>query len=116
MSRTIKFRCYYKRDKKYVPLTGISLETNEVIVYQELDQIIPIDDVILEQFIERVDEYGRDIYDGDIAKDLHGNVGTFVYHQGVPCFKIGYMFLERNDINFRRIEVIGNIHDNKDLL
>lgn len=77
------------------------------------------------QFTGLHDKNGKEIYEGDIIKSSRGTIHYIVYDNDLACFKavvarynpLGeYSTLSKGWIvNFNK-EVIGNIHDNPELL
>lgn len=77
------------------------------------------------QFTGLHDSIGREIYEGDIIKYPHGTILYIVYDNDLACFKAvvarynplnEYSTLSKGWITRFNIEVIGNIHDNPELL
>ena len=84
---------------------------------------IPVESSTIGQYTGLTDKYGKKICEGDILRsdDIHGEPLLVIFNEGCATFQVlfndGYSegFLERySDIN--HIEVIGNIHDNPELL
>ena len=109
--------CFYLLTEggKHAKIIGI--QDNEC-----LEQLIEADECVIEQYIERKDRNGREIYEGDIIKAFNGRItGKIIYEKrwsryGVrqsngESWGFGSGFLEPKDI-----EVIGNIHENPELM
>lgn len=86
-------------------------------------QAISIERSTIGQFTGLTDKYGKKIFEGDIVRsdDIHGEPLLVIFNEGCGAFQVlfkdGYSegFLERySDIN--HLEVVGNIHDNPELL
>lgn len=64
------------------------------------------------------DKNGREIYEGDIVKKSSGAIGQVVYLKATAGFKLynaGQIF-DIFEADTRYLEVIGNIHENPELL
>ena len=108
--REIKFRAWDKANKFMVEDTYItSYVFKEVREHPELE---------LMQFTGLKDVNSKDIYEGDIVRAFKHNedkhVNEIVWRGGILWFG-NWNWVEFQNI-FRGIEVIGNIHDNPELL
>lgn len=78
-----------------------------------------VDPSTVEQFTGVTDMDNEPIYEGDIV-ERYGDRGTIIFQDG--CFSVDWedstntLFWYASDNLSMDLEVIGNIHDNKDLL
>ena len=129
--RTLKFRAW-ERDE---PFEGIFMPGDDGHFYTTTSGNIgdwhTMDNVIVEQYTGLVDRHGKEIYEGDIAKiqskpyipDEYIVEGKpIIFMNGLFSIKKSdyvhipiYLFFNAENIT-HDIEVIGNIHENKELL
>lgn len=139
--RELKFRAYLKEERKYVyptlilvdfgVVTGIAYTDIDEITYQPKERRLIIEDVVIEQATGLKDKNGKKIWEGDIVEiddkyDEYGknagqvyaiyfNYGGFrckpKYPSSIARGDKGYWVEDGNDFI-----VIGNIHDNPELL
>lgn len=120
MSRDIKFRAWGKNSKEYLGSSsdGFNMEELSRLAGQ-------FKNWELEQYTGLTDKNGGEIYEGDIIEDTRGNF--WVCHWSDTCsgwsFRQKFMseddFMASDDISqdwLERSEVIGNIHENPELL
>ena len=111
--RKIKFRAWIKEDKEMVEVYNINFVESTIN-----DNLFGFDDVILMQYTGLKDKNGKEIYEGDIVKNVingsilrveFGTWGiTFINGEGQSVFPKNNGKLE--------LEVIGNIYENPELL
>lgn len=126
MSRKIKFRAWDKAEKKYRRIVSLNYEDyklESVTVYNPNDfapTILPLDRVVLEQYIDLEDRNGREICEGDIVEDtldgLKYGVRWIKYEARLIGVRKRLPHWYPNDTSWVHIEVIGNIHENPELL
>lgn len=115
MSRELKFRCWNKRGKCWITFGGVNYWYEDGIL-----DIVNSDNLIYEQFTGLLDRNGKEIYEGDIVE---GNMGVFK----VKWYDLVAQFMFAPNIDMKwhppfvydqvnEMEVIGNIHENKELL
>lgn len=126
---TIKFRGKCTKDSKYAGewVTGgvvICEKTNDVLIISAItDNVKCTFHVIPEtlgQFTNQIDKNGNEVFVGDIATD-----GKYLYtveFSEESCSFVWHRHGSYNNFHFERqndaeeMEIVGNIHDNPELL
>lgn len=131
MSRQIKFRCFYKIDNtmlevREINFTGNAITPTCLFWSPELGlHEAPIEferDFELMQYTGLKDKHGTEIYEGDIVKidneiyRVFYNDGSFRVIESESHLEHGRLFELMSMSDRTYCEVIGNIHQNGDLL
>lgn len=134
MSREIKFRAWDKETEQYFKVLAIDFESKIVSCrcfkwkYGPSNPI-NLDDLALEQFTGLKDKNGKDIYEGDILA-WHSNIYRKHDWVGLVLYRGAGFAVQESDKSYSSpewldcacrkdaniIEVIGNIHENPELL
>ena len=127
--RQIKFRAWEKKGKGFIAgfnMIGFGVGAGIPFSLQRFDSKWKLEDVELEQFTGLLDKNGKEIYEGDIVKDHCKEVGGRFLRADIVkiswiegCFncesKTRAAYLREMGPNLF-LEVIGNIHENPELL
>jgi hypothetical protein len=118
MSRDIKFRAWNSAENHMYYGVGISPHTADYRVFdaqgaiQDMYGSIPA----LMQFTGLFDRLKVGIYEDDIVRVEGASVGVIEYSGAEFIIRIGNNRIGLNDLAPMYIEIIGNIHENANLL
>jgi uncharacterized phage protein (TIGR01671 family) len=122
--REILFRAWDKTEKKYRKFDGMHdtmvISTDGKIDYYNLQNGSGYDEYILEQFTGLLDKNGKRIFEGDVCKLTYRDCGLV----SSRLFNVEYIYGGfspfngggNDDVFNDWVEVVGNIHDNPELL
>lgn len=131
MSREIKFRAWDEKRKTYREFGtykfGLLLDDHEGVMestgYDSYDSPCNFeslsDHIILEQYTGLKDRNGKEIYEGDIMHSEQWNPKSYVviFEDGAFGFSAPSVPYYMNSLHYlEKFEIIGNIHENPELL
>ena len=126
--RKIEFRAWLKKDKKMVEVKSIHFGTKNIVysVKENSDRwgfiTSKFDDCKLMQFTGLTDKNGKQIFEGDILRLCDATYPCEIYWSGIGwAFKrndkrVDYNYGSSLVIDCEKMQVIGNIYDNPELL
>ena len=116
--REIKFRYGFKKNKYIFHIFDlIDIETGLFEAWRRVNFISP-EQIIKDEYIGLKDKTGKEIYEGDIARWNDGSgIYEIVFKNGAfmrfSKFKCYYSHINNDSGD---LEIIGNIHENPELL
>ena len=116
--RELKFRVWNEDKNKFMPSGFIGISDGKFIDLKNGSVHFDSDDKIVEQFTGLRDKNGKEIFEGDITRDSDEDIAKVVWdndHAAEFNFILSNGF---DNIGFDGddVEIIGNIHENGDLL
>jgi len=121
MNREIKFRGKRIDNEEWVYGYFYTIQNKEHYILQPCTlgvEHVEVNSDTVGQFTVLKDKNGKEIYDGDIIKifDEEGFIKTVSTQIPCGCCDLCVGELNRGESVFCQIEVIGNIHDNPELI
>ena len=121
--REIKFRAWHKKEKMIYEVLEINIFSQEVILTYtenfETDRWEYLKDIELMQFTGLKDKNGKEIYEGDIIRVI-GDPERYeiFWNERFATFELKYTgnSLGYTINSYEKVEVIGNIYENPELL
>lgn len=118
------FRVWDNLEKKYI--TNVAITNNGELIIIDNNSFYKADDsrYVIEHSIGKVDDNNKEIFENDIINTTK-HIGTMkvVYSLKYSCFGLKYPHNDDNDCSSSipyddeyTLEVIGNIHENIELL
>jgi uncharacterized phage protein (TIGR01671 family) len=127
--REIKFRAWDRLAGKYKSVGSVHISGDgRPFVLTSNDNgdssILCIQNVELELYTGYTDIHYNDIYEGDIIKNCAGGINKVIWHDGafIICGltedsnSIGPYYILLSECSVALFEVIGNIHENPELI
>ncbi|MCK9578732.1 YopX family protein [bacterium] len=111
--REIKFRCWDKKNKEFVPY--FELTCNGSIFFGSEEQSDK--DFDIQQFTGLLDKNGKECFEGDLVKLLDYDKQLEVYFcEDCASFRAKLNGYGNNESLSNEFEVIGNIYENPNLI
>lgn len=123
----LKFRAWLKDENKMVEVKSLHLSTRRIMYGYSISNqncgntTKSFDDVVLMQATGLKDINGNDIYEGDLLNGDYYTKYPLICKFEDCAFRVeikycGDNILKQEAIDFFKLEVIGNIYENKELI
>lgn len=113
----LKFRAWLIKEKQMCNVDFIDF--HERFIESDYEKIL-FDDMVLEQYTGLKDKNGKEIYEGDILQDTYSkdDIGKVCWYKEHANFVVEEKdaIIEFAYYNSDYYEIIGNIHENSELL
>jgi uncharacterized phage protein (TIGR01671 family) len=117
--RAIKFRAWDSARGQMAPFTTDE-EEGDVFrfggYYWPLGAALESDQLQVMQFTGLTDKNGKDIYEGDVVKQFNGLTAECKWDRQFAGFVYDKEWMVDVESSHNSVEVIGNIHENPELL
>jgi uncharacterized phage protein (TIGR01671 family) len=117
--REIKFRVWDSKEAEMVldPQATEILLRHNMGSYNKPNSAYKPEELIVMQYTGLKDKNGKEIYEGDVCKDSEEHtIGRIKSHPGYFSFMGCVMGIDMLDQGNIKLEVIGNIYENPELL
>lgn len=124
--REIKFRAWSKCCNSFLDITGFECVNGKITgIFDDGDYIgYDKEDITLMQFTGLHDKNGKEIYEGDIVEYKDFSNGMYLFKEQpkargvikIDNLLIGIYLKGMGTFEESKAEIIGNIHDNPELL
>lgn len=132
--RHIKFRAWYKPYKQMCQVESLRFDGNGVYTAVLIEEpfydrkLVEADEIVIEQFTGLKDKKGTEVYQGDICSftsktgkhtgvvERLDNLAGFGLRMVKNNFRYTFSNLDTMGVNLDTLEVVGNIHENPELL
>ena len=112
-----------------VPVKGTNIDESEMLIIEsvfECDEYAcrgcnfePVIPSTIGQYTGLTDKNGKKIFEGDIVEcELYEEIGQIAYHESEAMFVVEFdtWLTDFDHMYGKDLEIIGNIHDNPELL
>lgn len=132
--REIKVRAWHKPYKQMCQVESLRFDGNGVYTAVLIEEsfydrrIVEADEIVIEQYTGLKDKNGTEIYQGDICSftsktgkhtgvvERLDNLAGFGLRMVKNNFRYTFSNLDTMGVNLDTLEVVGNIHENPELL